>query len=1534
MTALCLSALSAAAQYKAPAFKPSDITKTITSDLPHENPLVESAASNRQADSVAARGLAHSTAKRHLPKGHDLKTNLVIDDGTRILGGVTSWGGGDFVGLASIRPVDGTYPELISRDAPCSSAATFDGRYYYSKSYATAGGQVYKCTYNVFDTKENKLAKTVKMDPQYYNVTQLMAYNPQDKKIWGVGCDGLGRPFIVNINTETGANQYMTQTMFTGNLRCMAFSASGMMYGLNKTGELVTVNLTTGEVTKVGTVEPKGLNYDASLAFDYHTGKLYCTAMTDNFANTLWLVDPKTAKRTKVSTLPDYFSFNGSYVVSPTAEPKAPATVSALSVAFGDKGSFKGTVSATAPTTCFDGTGLTGTLTMKIYVDSVLVGTRQQAPGTTVNLSHDFKTRGEHWLQVVYANAAGESPRGTIKPFCGLDVPDDAHHLKLTVDDQTGKVTLSWDAVKKGIHEGYLNADKVTYNVVRMPDDTVVASQLRDTTFTETLPNDAATQRYHYEVWATADGVDADKVASNSVVYGKPLSVPVKEQLGSDSFGPLLTTENRDGHGDGFYNGWGVEFVSTGYSDSSYVSDKWAYTPAIHLKKGRYYYHVQHDGQDYELTYGKHRTPKSQLANKIGAIAAQPGPDDHLTADDNQMNASGHFSFITYKKLIDIKEDGNYYFGFHYVAPYTGGQLGLLGRLRLFELRQGPAVDAPMACEVDTAFTQPKGELNNNIRFTAPTSNLLGQSLQKLDKVEFYLAMDTTNTLGGKTSTNKLVYTLNSIEPGKQYTATVPAHQGKNLYYFYAYDDKGMGDEAEVTVWAGIDYPQTVSNPTFKVIDNKDIIMKWDSPSEVGQNGGYVPANDLTYYPGVAVAVANGLVDLNKGQKERTYTFVGDTGEQYRYYYGVTPENSLGRGQGILTAIPIGTPYKAPFTESFTFGSGSFQSKVWSLLLMGGEHSWTARSVATDGSFKPADDDGGMLTFSHDTDTLSREILVTPLMEITGMKKPVLSFYFHHNSQCDDHQAGITVYPVVNDELQPALASIGLNGGQGESGWKHYELPLDKYASEKRVYFYFLASSHKATSILGLDKMELYDNVPLDLAVESVDAPAKVMPNEDNTFKVVARNHGRDTLSNYAVGLYADGKLVAKANGEDLAFNREKELNINFVPAPAFYGKSVVFTVKAMLDGDANDENDSINTEVKVNNTALPAPTSLALNGKQLTWIAPVVPHWQSVREDFEPYEPFIINNIGEWTVYDRDQQLSQAPNSGNGTAAEFGNNWCAKGFQVWNPSGLQMVSQLQGNTMKIYGKNCLVSFDATGYYPSLTAAPKAQTDDWLVSPRVAGGTKMKFVAKQVPNTVNEKFQVLVSYGTAKLEDFGLLAEDSLQGTGINKFEYELPADAHYFAIRNITENGFALMIDNIDYTPGFTDLELLGYNVYKDGVKLNDAPVETATYALDTTDGSEYGVTAVYDYDGESAMATLNVANGIQGIGTGACSVSANGESLTFTHAEGKAVRVFDTLGQLLYAGIIKEDSFTLPLKTGVYMVQMDGKTMKIANK
>lgn len=94
LLAMMLScSVSAFAQYNAPTITPTDILHAKSLTLSCENGLAEESMKEKDIfpDSVRTLGAKHQAAIARLPKGADLKTNLIIDDGTRLVGGITMW---------------------------------------------------------------------------------------------------------------------------------------------------------------------------------------------------------------------------------------------------------------------------------------------------------------------------------------------------------------------------------------------------------------------------------------------------------------------------------------------------------------------------------------------------------------------------------------------------------------------------------------------------------------------------------------------------------------------------------------------------------------------------------------------------------------------------------------------------------------------------------------------------------------------------------------------------------------------------------------------------------------------------------------------------------------------------------------------------------------------------------------------------------------------------------------------------------------------------------------------------------------------------------------------------------------------------------------------------------------------------------------------------------------------------------------------------------------------------------------------------
>ena len=172
--------------------------------------------------------------------------------------------------------------------------------------------------------------------------------------------------------------------------------------------------------------------------------------------------------------------------------------------------------------------------------------------------------------------------------------------------------------------------------------------------------------------------------------------------------------------------------------------------------------------------------------------------------------------------------------------------------------------------------------------------------------------------------------------------------------------------------------------------------------------------------------------------------------------------------------------------------------------------------------------------------------------------------------------------------------------------------------------------------------------------------------------------------------------------------------------------------------------------------------------------------------------------------------------------------------------------------------------------------------DDWMISPEVVGGTKVTFMAKSVTAQYGlEKIKFLYSVSDRETTSFRQMEDViAVPADKWTKYTFTLPEDAKCFAINCVSENSYALLIDEITYesTEPMT-LSLLGFNVYRDGEKINDELLEEGYY-VDTNApaGSHYyNVTTVYD-KGESAFSNqVSTTAGIETVNNNSIAVYDN---------------------------------------------------------
>lgn len=303
--------------------------------------------------------------------------------------------------------------------------------------------------------------------------------------------------------------------------------------------------------------------------------------------------------------------------------------------------------------------------------------------------------------------------------------------------------------------------------------------------------------------------------------------------------------------------------------------------------------------------------------------------------------------------------------------------------------------------------------------------------------------------------------------------------------------------------------------------------------------------------------------------------------------------------------------------------------------------------------------------------------------------------------------------------------------------------------------------------------------------------------------------------------------------------------------------------------GAKNDESEKVRPSQKVMEKALHiksaapmqalaqdangAPYNLRLTGVNehtvsLAWTSPEPV--DGFLEDFEGHNDFAINSPGSigWTYIDADNkptytwQACTFPTQGQKMAYVVMNPWLTVPAVNDNP-----------NYKPHSGQKMLVDF----------CAVDAQNNDYIISPRLNfdADFQISFWARSYKTGDNYNAErIRVGYSTTGTQpsDFTFVNESPYvelpdEWTLV---AYDIPKDARYVTINCVSDDAFMLLIDDIfvgtnKVRPESANMAraaaknpVVGFNVYRNGKKLNSQPVESVNYTDEVPDYGDYQYT------------------------------------------------------------------------------------------
>ncbi|MDE7407417.1 MAG: choice-of-anchor J domain-containing protein, partial [Muribaculaceae bacterium] len=1092
----------------------------------------------------------------------------------------------------------------------------------------------------------------------------------------------------------------------------------------------------------------------------------------------------------------------------------------------------------------------------------------------------------------------GRGPSQFIEQWIGPDATLAPSDVLLKYSQEDKRFELTWKAPTKSVNGGYIDWSKVTYDIFDI-NAQLVKSGL-DTCYMEIPdPNPDPNGKWRYSVVANHMGEKSLSGVSNLVGMN---SAPYHEDFTNGDNFHDWTVEDVDN--DQVTWKWPYQYTTTAQHQAwihgarNKVINDWLFTPALRLEAGKEYdLYLEIEGQQY---------CSDQLGVFIGSDVKSSTMTECLMQYTYVENTIGKKNMI-FKMNFRVPETKVYYIGLHAKGyqEYSGGF-----SLEDFRLESGLDLNAPgMGTFTVAPDPSPSVKLEATISYIAPDTTILGAKIDALTKVEFY-------------RDEQLVKTFENPAPGATLTyLDTNITLGDHQWRVKPYSAVGEGKNILADAYVGIRQATEVKNIKITEMGNSGVVtVSWEAP-KVDVEGNELDPNQVYYH----VYKPGGLF-----LESVAYTNPGETSmmlntristQAFMTYY-IAPVTAAGENKNARIGAeytPLGTPYSLPFVESAP------SIRVQHNWAMGGNtnEKWQVSAASGTPKCDPQDNDGGMWVWVPVGDgAWSR--LTSGKVYVSGAN-PIATFFYRAMSDCTDTME-FQVREIGQDNWV-TLKTIVFNE-IGKDDWVKGIVPVADYVG-KNVQFGWYDECNSKPQVHCLDNINIAEAVANEAKINSVVIPSKVDVNDQLNVAVAIENLGTEAIKEVNVALTRDGEIVATAEPFALGFGERKQITLIDNDITMFLPNKLSYRVEVTLVNENGESTGVLSDkyEVELLKPFQPVVDDLAATktnaGTQLTWSTPKnatenPDHYFT--DDVEPYPSYVPDQAGKWTFVDVDKSSTAGINGISFPYLHTPFAWIVN--DATHPGFNETWEAHSGNK----------------YFMSMSANNGKPTDDWMISPLLSGVEQnLSFWAKSYNNYYgDEEFEILYSTTGKNIADFTKIGYDTVP-MAWTKFEFTIPEGAKYFAIRNMGYDHWILQIDDITYNQGGGKLELLGYNVYRNGEKINDKLV-TETSFIDEESSSTrdvWYVTAVYDL-GESDIsnaAKIGTTSLDDVIGEGV-SVTVEDTDIIITGAEGSDIAVYATSGITVYAGTGEPVTRVSISTAGVYLVQINGKAVKVTVK
>ena len=1411
-----------------------------------------------------------------------------------------------------------------------SGSCYVDGKYY---CYDTYGSWIrYTITYRVIDAATWTVTDTKTFTYSYSdptseeslsakNVPCALAYDPIDNTIWAVTHAYSNTESVKLCKVETSSGRLVVVADLPA-IRAAACDASGKLFGIGIDNNLYSIGKdgTCFVIGATGFWPTRDSEIKSGATINFRDGKMYWSFFgfaseedrnyNRNGVKGLLEIDLSTAESKLLFGYPSGQIFSSLAIAN--AHPLAPDNITDLTFTPDESDYTVGTLSFTVPEVTYSQQQLLGEVAVAFVLDGNRIADKVAMPGEKVSQRIENLSLGMHNVTVSLTSADGHTGNSSsTNVYAGPYTPSVVPDLTLAYDKDSDTATLTW-STPADANGGSGSSENVRYRIERMPGNVVVARSAKGNTFSEkaSFPWNA----YYYKITPYV-GTDYGKASvSNTLKFGAPNELPYNETF--DTAASLNPYTLIDANGDGNGSGWdspewlydeqyGCAFY---YGKRDITADDWLITPSLNLEEGSVYCLTF----KYYAYYG--------YGSKFRVVVGSEPVVDAMDYEVLYKETVSDFydrPGIT-ETVYFAPRKGDKFIGFHHISE-------TMEHLSIDDIHVERYCSAEIPGRVSNLTGSKTSDTEVTLSFDMPTETA-GQTRLE-GPLSAYIFKD---------GSEEPIAAIDNKNPGervvwKDENVTVALH----TYRVLVSNSVGNGFDTEVTVDLRKGTPVAVSAVKATLVNSNQIYLEWPaSTAAVDEEGNPIDVENIRYLVYKPVPDEEGNIEYRLIARDLKDCYYIDSdpraglgeGTQYVTYY-VAPVNGDDEGYATLSnALLLTESARLPYEESWP--NQTMEGGLWFRAYPHGA-TWYIRYKGYD-PMTDAFDGSGVASCEADRDMpFGSGTILSPRMDLSVVESPELTFYIYQSPKYSD---GVQLAVAMDwgDGMPHMIPGAVYNARAEEEGWKKITIPLDDYTDHNSVSVAFIGYVMPENT-LHIDKVSVTGIAnEKEVALTGVKSPAECRTGVPVTIDVDLANVGSAATGSFKVEMTAGGNTLATEDVAAMQPGATNNISFTYNPADEDAGKimDLGFNIVNTGESDTNTANNSLAAKIDVKRSNSYRVSELrgaiADNAVELQWNVPDEAEFpETFIDDVESYRSFAIDNVGAWTMHDGDQAINYLMADNVGNIFEWENCREKQAFIVFDTEEFGLTLQAR-------------PISGTKYFAAWPAAG-VQNDDWLISPELPGCAQLiSFYARSL-NAGSDAIEIHVSDSDTDRASFVNItgAKPIEIGTEWTLYHFALPEGTRHFAIRYVGNDGEGIMIDDIMYfgTPVSTPD---GYNIYRNGVKLNTSLIEGLSFGdTDIQSGQAYRYQVAPVYNGiEMAKSNelLIETSAIGMIGEDAAAiVNPVHGGVEIIGAQGKSVAVYAIDGKCM-ASVVASDRQRIDLQPGIYVVSVGTMKVKVA--